>query len=1311
MTSFQDRLGLHGSARVPQQRKPKKKVTSPASADRAVQRAVGAIDRSTQGAASSVTRATRRAVASSRRPVQGPPVPRGVAEQNRRNAELDRINRAILDSVRRDRGEPTSSKYQSTLDIINRATHGSSRDADPLDAVLAELDRTRKSTTKPAPPNLQTGGLNDLQRLLGATGGSRRSIGGFLTNLGAGAVRTITDLPAGAQLAGEVALYPVVKATNMVQSGGGAGGPKRGAYLQGAEDQITGDVQRAKAGTIADYRRRYGPLVQGDVGKFASTFYADPLPTILDVGGAYSAIGRAPEAAARAASALTVGRTSERLAKVGSRSRIAPGELDAVTGAMSKTGGKLYRAPRRVVGRATAETPKGKVRVASREIEVPRRPYSPNVITRAVQRGADSARARIVPSIERAAEARQPPPGAPASATSRISRLVTPQAKFDRAQSRATRDLIFRREQMAAGAANRDSAAFIAAVRKLKQDRNEGGVKVKGLGAEHIALRLHLEDLLRPRAGMSATDLRDAVVARMEHGIKKAETRGERTDLTRRQVEQIKNIPPDLLTLRDMSNPGVVRVATALQEGRRLDEISQGRSVRAGVISPSTATEMKGRTSALLLGGQEWAPALLKEMKTAGASTADRALVRASAIRETPALQAKRGALAESEAVLAGAAEMSPTKLKAAVRRRDSYFKSVRAAEDRALGFTPPSRPEMVGDKGVYIPKTAVDPMGGGSGVARRKGFSGPTAPKRDKGYLVQKGGFDMNPALLAHQAKRAAGNDVGPMSNEALHELVGMAAYLDDKGKMVVGKRAAQMARTDPDRVVLVNLAALKGALSKLDHLEEGKFLDPAEVKMFHGQGRESWLQAIPEGPVSRQYVAISKAAADVWREAPTTSPLLKGADRLLDYWKGGVLALSPRWLTNSAIGVGTQYGLLAGGDIRSIVQGVRRGSIRDAVPDTVVLNNLAHDVGLKGGVDTNRLERAFAAGFRINNRMESAWRRAAYINRSKRRLRDEGVKFRGLSDADIARAIDSMPPSVAREVIREVDLFMGEFRKFNRFERDVLKRGLPWYSWLRVISRLTFSLPYRSPVRAAALSTLGRAGEMGINPNDYMRPLYERGALVLGKYRIPTTGFNSAASLTGATEAATKIASNPSDALGLLGEEALSWSRPEIQTLAASTFGTTNFGNPVIAPTGYGGSVSSYAGSQAINPASGLAERSRTRIPIDEALLQAFGGAPIQAIRKAAAAGERPFDTTRTIPMVLARLEGGSTKGMFLDPAKDPYRFPVAAGLGSLVGINPQREDPAALKRRYDRALREFKAHLRATQARQRREARRHS
>lgn len=1347
----------------------------------------------------------------------GPTPQRAIAEGKAR--------RAYLDSPRGKEAQWLANQSRE-LDRIMAPYTARSTFVDPefvrLKREIAEHEASKRRGAQNPLTGTTLAGF-DPSRFQGVPGG--KSVGGLLQNLGRGAIRTITDAPLAAQLGTEALLGAAAAGVNLATGNTGPGGTRSGAQglSRAMQDRAEGDLRRAGRGIVADYKHRWGPLspVGGEgVGVFGQRFYEDPLPTLLDAAGAYSAAGRTPAAVARGLSVVSKGRTAEALANFGSRSRIAPGEMNPVTGVVSEKGGKLYRAPRTITSTASRETPRGNLRTATNTVEIPRRPYSVNVITRQVQRGADQVRSRIVPKIEAAAERRQPAPGQPSTASASILRHLTPQAKFDRAQRRGVRDIVFERDQLASGTYNREVAPFARAVRSLKPDTNAAGVKQKGLGSEHVATTLHLMDVLAPRAGMTARQLRDLVITKMEATLVKGAERARREgvappriEVTRQNIAKIRAIPDELLELSDLTNPAVKRVLAAVQAGRELDAVSQAKAIRAGIVSAKTAQDIKGRAAGLLLGGQEWGPALLKGLRAAGASKAEIAAVRRSAITETPKLRALRGKAAAAEENLTnltasaptqrtlgqvyragrkvgradirltqapristrlrrqpvlpragetaraaeeaatltrtqvpgmplrgsagesrplgitagqgrqyaatmegqatayqartGARGATPAAIKAATRKRDKYLKAVRAQEERHLGLTPPTRPEMLTGKGAYIPKKPADVMGGGGGrFGRRKGFAGPPKPGRETGLLTQSGNFDLNPALLAHAAKRATEADVGPISDAALREFTSLGGYTDDAGALISGKRAVQMARTDPTRVVLIHKGKLRKAMSRLDDLEDGKTLEPGEVRFFYGEGKEPWLTELPKGPVSGEYIAVSKAAADVWRESATTVPFLKATDTLMTYFKGGILALSPRWFLNSAVGVASQYGLLAGLDVKSIRQANKLGAVRNSIPDRVVLNNLAHEMGMQSGINPNRLRKVFNAGFRANDRIESVWRRGAFVNRAKKALRDEGVRTRGMSNAEIAHAIDHMPPSLAQNIFRDVDLFLGEFRKFNKVERDVIRRVVPWYSWLRVITRLTFSLPYRSPIRAAAISTLGRAGEAGLAPDDYMRPIYQRGDLVLGNgIRIPTGGLNSPATLLGPLEAGVKIAANPSDALGVVGEEGAAWVRPELQTALASMYGTNAFGGPLIAPSGYAGSVPGYGGAKSLNPASGLPDSARARVPFDEALLQAFGGAPVQALRKFAAGGNRPFDTQRTLPMLAARLNGGDTRGMFLDPAKRPVRQVFWQGMGSTVGVNPVREDPRRLEQKYREQVRELERALRRQAAKNKR------
>jgi hypothetical protein len=348
---------------------------------------------------------------------------------------------------------------------------------------------------------------------------------------------------------------------------------------------------------------------------------------------------------------------------------------------------------------------------------------------------------------------------------------------------------------------------------------------------------------------------------------------------------------------------------------------------------------------------------------------------------------------------------------------------------------------------------------------------------------------------------------------------------------------------------------------------------------------------------------------------------------DKTLNYWKGGLLALSPRWYVNNTFGLALQYSVMTGGDIASIFKANRSKVIRDAMQGrapNAVKDTLAAD--LTGGGD---IPRAIAFGFRTNAKLEEVWRRAAYYNRAKRALRDEGGKFRGMTDNEIADAITKMPESKVAEIVRDMDYFIGNYRKFTKREREVVKRIIPFYSWMRVIARLTFGLPFRSPVRAAAMTLLETASTAGINPNDKALPYYARGALRFGDKAVPTWGLNPWQTLTG-----TIVAAGEKSPSGALGQEALGFMRPEVQLLTERATGINGFGRGVIGPpTG----ASFGQDPKYVNTIAGGVTTQRRRISAKEALLQAAFPGQINALRKLAQGDRQAYDTTETPDLIM--------------------------------------------------------------------------
>lgn len=1577
----------------------------------------------------------------------------------------------------------------SEFDLMGQ--RGMDSSLDEFDAAVARGAAARRGDG----PQPQQGPRAEFSGLPFWAQGNVQQSGGWLqglaNNLGGEAVGMAMGVPSFLQLAGQTAAYPIAAGLDAVAPRGSI--PDR--FGRNIRESTEDAWQAAGSGIAQDYATRWGPLFRGDIPEFGRQVYRNPGATLLDLTGAGALVGRAPNVAARATARTAPAGSALRARAERFTSIRAPGEALLGHALPDGMAGNRYRPDKVRRGTAQGVTKDKRTRVESAEVRVPQRPYSANVITRGAQKAAGRAAESVGRRAEAMADRLQVADGMRAGwrprAAAAVTRPLTGQAKFNRAQRKAVRELVLRRNQEAAAAYGAISRDYNRAVSKLQRDKNAAGVQVRGLGTEHLATRLHLEGILTPRAGVSPVALRDMAVARMRRGIEQRRKNGERVEAEAIQVERLASIPADLLELKGNA-PAVRRVREAVEAGRKLDRQAQDFEVESGVVTQATREGRQSLPSRVLLAGQDDAEKVIARLREEGRKPEAREL-RVAATADDPKVVAARGKLEKAEARLAevsgkadrtaamarvkdarravreaeanqrwqvaGARRVADRKRAAVEKQRRMYrnaraeaaaqaktkaenarkaarpavrepsvregfkagrsaeraearhkramkpklderakrvgrrvaeledrhrrvrsaiekletrhaavlkreakdrrasskqsapqtgmmgskaarkmglrgssddlyqrtytrnvrnddlavttsqgrrrknlaelgddaieylrreqkagvdigpeyrqmlrdydlasnlrsqlqqdldaimvlddpfggmpkaelaaararveasiaradevlavlrraglvdeaagltgpaaaaakrvqetaekfaamrkaeasarearskyqaarvqaarvsAKPVRAADDARLraglraaerdlaaalrevdrvkgqrpaaqqaayqrareelaavrarlggtgphvkaatrkrdkmkrqydrvvdealegALTPPTRPQLVGHDGVYIPH--IRPTAHRVAMTTKRGMRGPAMPKRSKGNYIADGILDWNPALLSHQARRATDHRLGPISREALAELIDIAAFTDDAGRAISGPRALRLAQTDPDQVALVSADGLRKALSKLDELEPGRTLTRADIEAAVIAGKET-IDTLPKKGNSGKYVAISKAAADEFL-GTMRNPQSRWRywDAVNDYWKGAILALSPRWYVNSTFGAGMQYGILTGGDLWSIRRANRKGAIRDAIPNRDAINTLAQDVGFKGRIDANGLQRAMTRGFEINNKIETTWRRAAYLNRAQKHLKNEGVRTRGLSDAEIAHAISTLPPTIARQITREIDLFMGEFRKFSRFEQEVMRRVIPFYSWLRVITKLTLSLPFRSPARAEALMVAAKMGTAGINPGDWQRPWYDRGAWTIPgtNIRVRTSGWNSLATLVPVANAlgAMSDGSGPRSIVKELG----SWTAPGISSIANYYAGYNTFGSDVFAKGG------GFTADWRQNPVTGEYYVSEKGLPVLEAILQATIPGQAGPLRRALAAGDRPYDTTSTFDLLRIRLGLKSPKGAFYEARGKPVNAKVGpggavSGAGGFLGFPVVREDARELERR---------------------------
>jgi hypothetical protein len=447
--------------------------------------------------------------------------------------------------------------------------------------------------------------------------------------------------------------------------------------------------------------------------------------------------------------------------------------------------------------------------------------------------------------------------------------------------------------------------------------------------------------------------------------------------------------------------------------------------------------------------------------------------------------------------------------------------------------------------------------------------------------------------------------------------------------------------------------------------------------------------------------YILIPKAVADEWRDLarPRPGKFLSAFDTVQGLWRRGTLAFTPRWYFYNLIGNALQYGLMAGLDVRSLrqanrkaVQGkIRRillgkgtGAVRDVVDPRMTSSTHAYEVG--GPMTLGQLERRISdVGLAFNNRLENILRRAAYINAAKRALRSDGMVTRRqlwkMSDDELAHLIDTMPDYLKEQALQEALHFLGDYHNFSPFERVALRRVFAFYSWLRVITRLTFVTPIRYPVRSAVLSQLALIATEEQAPGDFFRPWWSREQLRVGPVAISLTGADPAATLV------EPIVAAGSGGIAELGGALASQATPIVVRPLLGSFGISSVtGGGITYPPGYGGRVQAF-GREPVrtNPVTRSRDTSQPPIPFSEQVLQLIP--VVGPVSRALLSGQnRPYDTARTFDIARYRLglPGAPPRYELFRPARgDLPTKPLPYGLstiGSLLGLPVKRYDPEA-------------------------------
>lgn len=802
-------------------------------------------------------------------------------------------------------------------------------------------------------------------------------------------------------------------------------------------DRTIGQIRGIKDDT-AHY---IGPLLEGKFKEAAERAYEHPLGAIGTYSILYSGVGSGVGAAlrqgGRAARGTRVGAAAERF---GSKqtTRRPDSELFPEDGPMPRR----ERPPEPIVDPVTGDV-----------VLRTRGPRSSNIITREIQRSVTDPLGRAIKrGIGAIPGSRNP---------------LSPSSRYQRVARKDTSGITY-----GFGAATEQQTMlgtepFQFVVRQIPKVLGRKNAKVAYAATALRAMGLNnLSSKMQSR-----TWGRDALIRQWEQSAEKLRANGspaKEIETVESNIELLRSIPDEFLD--PATAPKAIN--TLVKETEGVLRASTKAKLAAGTLTEQTARLSARRAQYQAAGvyGE-----YLKAQKRANRAVAIGAEIRG--LTEAVARETARGKQANAKRV-------SELNKQISVKRAEQK-KFARKAEkkmreaDRAIG------PEM--EAGVYFPQVKALPKRKPFlEQARQSQAPGATAQMRvrdepqNKGSVMREGSPSFAPDVVLAAARSA--NDA-VFRKESLLAIFNRYAIKDAEGNPISGSAAVEYARNHPDRYVAVNKRDMARMVQgkRSDFASNHPDLD-SQLDAVRATALEA-LDAMDDTPF-----LIPKSVRDEWQGILG----MRGAagasiDEVYSYWKGGVLALSPRWYIQNIFGNSLMFMLGAGLDIQAMRMAMNPAYRKSVIAD-LSAHGLSSDLGslaTKMGIapDKNLYRRLVTAGYKINNRFESVYRRAMFFHVAKKKLREEGIvkpgttKASDLSDAwatvaNAARKQEDWALKIVDQVRIESTRFLGDYLRFNRLERSILRRAYPFYAWMRTVMRLAFALPVKHPKRAALLA-----------------------------------------------------------------------------------------------------------------------------------------------------------------------------------------------------------------------------------------------
>lgn len=226
--------------------------------------------------------------------------------------------------------------------------------------------------------------------------------------------------------------------------------------------------------------------------------------------------------------------------------------------------------------------------------------------------------------------------------------------------------------------------------------------------------------------------------------------------------------------------------------------------------------------------------------------------------------------------------------------------------------------------------------------------------------------------------------------------------------------------------------------------------------------------LMAGLKGVLPEHYIKAFNVSEDLLPESLRTKSMYEAEKTIIGRTGGG---------NNSTFGNVTR---LLGGEFidTSELKGLKKAQV-----------TVANALGVPGKVINSLTDAMFA----FNQKFETLERKAAYLHSvdkvGKKMLKTTGQNI-VKQDELLKNVLDN--PEVLDAVLKDVDNTLGDYINMTAVERRVIRKAVPFYSWLRTITRYTLSLPESNPFRASMVEKVNRV----LREENEDLPEFQKGA-----------------------------------------------------------------------------------------------------------------------------------------------------------------------------------------------------------------------